>query len=278
MKNWKKYMNTPHWSPQIPPGDYIVYISDILTAKVILHISGGYVLSNSRILQLSEDTPLQITAVKSCGDTEQMEIQLSGYNNMTRVHCIITSLCAPCKYPDVIDFISLSNSIYTSTTKRNAEFLYILNRNRNNLFSPPQAIIDSINEPSPKQIMHQQAIFKSRCDNILQESFTSNVEFLSQPSLMFSNLKCNSETGIVIIPKFKKSDFRCLQIIATDDDNTALLNYIINKGAPIVNGPKSDIRLSNQTGFDPKKHYSPVRKIQCLNKSEEYKIIYHLRN
>ncbi len=54
---------------KLPPDDYIVYISDILTSKVILHISEGklfdidcrlgeYVLSNSRILQLSEDNTI----------------------------------------------------------------------------------------------------------------------------------------------------------------------------------------------------------------------------
>eukprot|EP01083_Nonionella_stella_P280997 956133_1 len=302
---------------KLPPGDYKVYIDDILSAQVTLHISGGklfdchlgeYVLSNSRILQLSEDTPLQITNVKSGGDSDNMEIQLNGYNAMTRVHVVVTSLlpvftpyqslCAPIRYPDVIDFVSLSNSVYTPTAKCDPEFLYILNRSRNkkleknpgnNLYlpsmifgkyAPPQEIPIAVNEPTPQQIQKIQAIFKSRYDNILEESFgaanaksddTSNVEFLPQPSLIFSNLRPDKSTGKVSVPDFKKSDFRCIQIIATDDDNTALLNYVINKGAPVGNSmPTSDIRLS--PGFDPKKHYSPVRKIQCLNKDEDYKV------
>ena len=300
---------------KLPPGDYIVYIDDILSAKVDLHVSGGkmfdchlgnYVLSNSRILQLSEDTPLQITNVKSGGDSDNMEIQLNGYNSMTRCHVIVTSLlpvftpyqslCAPIRYPDVIDFVTLSNSTYTKTQKCDAEFMYILGRNKkktekyngNQLYAPslifgkyaaPQDIRNVANEPSPVQLEKIQAIFKSRYENILEESFaaqfgkcddTSNVEFLPQPSLVFSNLKPNDK-GVIAVPDFKKSEFRCVQIIATDDDNTALLNYVLNNGAPIGNKmPTSDIRLN--PGFDPKKHYSPQRKIVCLNKDESLTI------
>eukprot|EP00486_Rosalina_sp_Unknown_P013750 CAMPEP_0201592464 /NCGR_PEP_ID=MMETSP0190_2-20130828/190352_1 /ASSEMBLY_ACC=CAM_ASM_000263 /TAXON_ID=37353 /ORGANISM="Rosalina sp." /LENGTH=1532 /DNA_ID=CAMNT_0048051251 /DNA_START=647 /DNA_END=5242 /DNA_ORIENTATION=- len=310
-----KYENGYVVIEKLPPGDYIVYIDDILSAKINLHISGGklfdchlgnYVLSNSRILQLSEDTPLQITNVKSGGDSDNMAIQLNGYNKMTRCHIIVTSLlpvftpyqslCAPIRYPDVIDFVTLSNSQYTKTAKCDAEFMYILNRgkkktekvNGNQLYQPslimgkyaaPQDIPNVANEPSPKQLEKIQAIFKSRYDNILEESFasefrksddTSNVEFLPQPSLVFSNLKPDDK-GIVNVPDFKKSEFRCVQIIATDDDNTALLNYVLNKGAPIGNDmPTSDIRLN--PGFDPKSHYSPQRKIICLNKEESYTI------
>ena len=72
---------------KLPPGDYVVYIDDVLSAKVALHVSEGtefechlgkYILSNSRILQLSEDAPLQI--------------KLDGFNAMTRCHVVVTSL------------------------------------------------------------------------------------------------------------------------------------------------------------------------------------------
>ena len=53
-------------------------------------------------------------------------------------------------------------------------------------------------------------------------------------------------------------------MIATDDDNTALFNYVPAKGSAVGRAsPTADIRLA--PGFDPAKHYSPCRKIQCLN-------------
>ncbi len=83
---------------KLPPGDYKVYIDDILSAQVTLHISGGklfdchlgeYVLSNSRILQLSEDTPLQITNVKSGGDSDNMEVKLKYFQFETEFYRFI---------------------------------------------------------------------------------------------------------------------------------------------------------------------------------------------
>eukprot|EP01083_Nonionella_stella_P016822 46962_1 len=313
-----KYANGYVLIEGLQPGDYVVYINDILSSVTNVHISSGksfechlgdYVLSNSRILQLSEDTPLQIVNVDAGDDAKQMEITLQGHNDMTRCHVIITSLlpcftpyqslCAPIRYPDVIDFVSNNKSSYSEQSKCDAEFMYILNRNKskklekvngNMLYTPsllfgkyaaPQLVKELQHEPIPKAVEKTQAIFKLRYDNVLEDSFgvdvgykcedTSNVEFLSQCSLVFSNLKPDKATGVVQVPAFKQSQFRCVQIIATDDDNTALLNYTLSGGAPIGNDMSTaDIRLS--PGFDDKKHYSPQRKIVCLNKGESYAI------
>jgi len=300
---------------KLPPGDYTVFIDDVLSARVALHVSAGtsfscplgdYVLSNSRILQLSEDTPLQITGVKQAKDGDDVEVALSGYNSATRVHVVVTSLlpvftpyqmlCAPMRYPDVIDFVTLSNSTYTEAAQCDAELMYILGRGKKNTakyngntlykpslvfgkYAPPQQSVAVVSEPSPTQLQKMQAIFKRRYANELLAPFasargrsedTSNVEFLPQPSLVFSNLKPD-ENGIVAVPSFKGDAFRCVQVIAADDDNTALYNYVPAKGAAIGQAmPTADIRLS--PGFDPAKHYSPCRKICCLSQGEEYKV------
>jgi len=302
---------------KLPPGDYCVYIEDVLSATVNLHISGGavfdchlgqYVLSNSRILQLSEETPLQIVDVNPGGDAEDMKITLSGFNNKTRCHVIVTSLLptftayaslsAPIRYPDVIDFVSLATSTYTQTAKCDAEFMYILNRNKkkferyngNNLYAPsllfgrlapPQAQPIAAQEPTPPPAQHVHSLFKSRYDDVLQESFaadianaidTSNVEFLPQSSLVFSNLRPDAQ-GVIAVPHFKKTDFRCVQIIATDDDNTALLNHVLSNAAPIgADMPTTDVRLNDTAAFPANKHFSPQRKIVCLNQGESRQI------
>ena len=53
---------------------------------------GGYVLSNSRFLQLSPNTPLQIRAVKLAKVGDDVEVTLSGDNDRTRVHVVVSSL------------------------------------------------------------------------------------------------------------------------------------------------------------------------------------------
>jgi len=301
---------------KLPPGDYTVFIDDVLSARVALHVSAGtdfscplgeYVLSNSRILQLSEDTPLQITGVAQAKDGEEVTVSLSGYNDKTRVHVIVTSLlpvftpyqmlCAPMRYPDVIDFVTLSNSTYSLSAQCDAELMYILGRAKKNAakyngntlykpsmvfgkYAPPQQSVSVVSEPSPTTFQKMQAIFKRRYANELMAPFastngrsedTSNVEFLPQPSLVFSNLRPDPETGVVAVPSFNGMAFRCVQVIAADDDNTALFNFVPAKGAAIGRAmPTADIRLA--PGFDPTKHYSPCRKICCLSQAEEYKV------
>ena len=53
-----------------------------------------YIYIILEILQLSEDTPLHITSVKSDidRDSDNMQIQSNGSNSMTRCHIIATSL------------------------------------------------------------------------------------------------------------------------------------------------------------------------------------------
>lgn len=301
---------------KLPPGDYIVFIDDVLSARVQLHVSAGtdfscplgdYVLSNSRILQLSQDTPLQITSVKPAKDGDDVEVRLSGASECTRVHVVVSSLlpaftpyqllCAPMRYPDVVDFVTLSNSEYTATARCDEELMYILSRVKKNAvkyngntlykpslvfgkYAPPQQTVNVVSEPSPKQLDKMQAIFKRRYASALEAPFasargrsedTSNVEFLAQPSLVFANLKPDAATGVVAVPSFKAEQFRCVQVIATDDDNTALFNYVPAKGSAVGRAsPTADIRLA--PGFDPAKHYSPCRKIQCLSQGEAYAV------
>lgn len=256
-----------------------------------------YILGNSRILQLSNETPLQINEVQAPEDGP-VTIKLSGYNAMTRCHVICTSLlpvftpyqslCAPTRYPDVIDFETISNSQYAPTTKCDEEFMYILNRSKKSTvkyngnllykpslilgkYAPPQMTSKVVSEPSPRAMNRIQAVFGKRYNNNLEAAFKSealkcedsaSVEFLPQPSMVFTNLRPD-ENGVVTVPHFKKNEFRCVQVIAADDENTALMNHVLGGGAVV--GPDmatNDVRLA--PGFEPTKHYSPCRKIQCL--------------
>ena len=240
---------------------------------------GDYVLSNSRILQLSQDT-LQITSVKQAKDGDDVEVRLSRASECTRVHVVVSSLlpaftpyqllCAPMRYPDVVDFVTLSNSEYTATARCDGELMYMLSRVKKNAvkyngntlykpslvfgkYAPPQQTVNVVSEPSPKRLDKMHAIFKRRYASALEAPFasargrsedTSNVEFLAQPSLVFANLKPDAATGVVA------EQFRCVQVIATDDDNTALFNYVPAKGAAVGRAmPTADIRLA--PGFDP---------------------------
>ena len=102
---------------------------------------GDCVLSNSRILHLSQDT-LQITSVKQAKDGDDVEVRLSRASECTRVHVVVSSLlpaftpyqllCAPMRYPDVVDFVTLSNSEYTATARCDEELMYILSRVKKN--------------------------------------------------------------------------------------------------------------------------------------------------
>ena len=194
---------------KLPPGDYIVFIDDVLSARVQLHVSAGtdfscplgdYVLSNSRILQLSQDTPLQITSVKPAKDGDDVEVRLSGASECTRVHVVVSSLlpaftpyqllCAPMRYPDVVDFVTLSNSEYTATARCDEELMYILSRVKKNAvkyngntlykpslvfgkYAPPQQTVNVVSEPSPKRLDKMHAIFKRRYASALEAPFAS---------------------------------------------------------------------------------------------------------
>ena len=100
--------------------------SRCVTATVSTNADGLFELGKlpgvtSVCVKLANSAGLQITSVKPAKDGDDVEVQLSGANERTHVHVVLSSLlpayttyqllCAPMRFPDVVDFVTLPQAV-----------------------------------------------------------------------------------------------------------------------------------------------------------------------
>jgi len=297
----------------LPVGDFVAHLRDIQCIDVIISVGSGskvtagscdFVVSNSRVVELSEDMPLQIIQIK--GNREQgYRCQLQGYGDDTRVHIVSThlvprytsfsALACPMVKPNVSDIVEVWNE-YGTQMDLSEEFVYV-NARRLNLGKrdgdklgvqlPCPSVVQSPmtcnnpitpeqkRAPTPPPKEKPQSRQKGRYERIAETVLgadirttkdTCNLEWLAEPSMVIQNLTPDS-TGWVQIPINNNvmNSQNLLQIIATDDNNISLRNVIL----PTIESTSKfkDCRLMD--GLNPKAHLAEIREVLFKWKNDD---------
>jgi len=269
-------------------------------AECDIYVSRGKTLGNhsitqNRIVELSEEKPLQITKVDGSRSSGYV-CNLDGINEGTRVHVFASHLVprfnsysflvSPEILPSVVDF-SAYPAAYGEMESVSSEFKYISarkgakkfsgnNLDRPTLLSKRWTTAGPLKQRRPpmdyeEDEVHVVGQMRNRYDkkavvstSIPKVQFdSSNLEFLSETSNVLQNLKPSAD-GTLKIPADAVSPFHnVIQIIAVDADNTCLRNVIL---PPPTVGKKTelsqdykDVRLTN--GLDPAVHWTERREI-----------------
>lgn len=300
----------------LPEGDFIAHLRDNQSIDVLISVGTGtkiqagssdYVVSDARVVELSEDMPLQITLVKGNRD-QGYRCQLQGYGPDTRVHIVsshlvprytsFSSLACPMINPNVNDLQEVFNE-YGTQVDLAEEFVYV-NARRLNLDkrggdklgvqlpcpslvqtpitcdNPIKAELRKAATPPPALEVHsrQKGRYERKALTVLgadikKTTDTCNLEWLAAPSTVVENLVPDS-TGWVQIPMNSVlSSQNLLQIIATDDNNISLRNVIL----PTVESTSKlqDCRLLD--GLDPETHYCEIREVLFKQAGESINIL-----
>lgn len=285
----------------LPGGIFQAFVRDTQTADILIHVSKGdtfdnHVVSKNRIIELSEERPLQITEVKGTRQ-EGFRVSLQGTNEGTRVHIFSTHLvprfscysflASPEIPPSVIDYQAYPG-LYGEIETVSKEFQYIASRKNATKFSgnllerpsllnkrwttagpvkqrrPPMAeykdeveFVEAMVERIKKKATYDPTLQKIQFDS-------SNLEFLSQASSVACNLPVDRNGSVTIEPDLISPFHNILQIVAVDDDNTCLRNVILqdNDGESY-----RDVRLTNV--LDPEVHWTERREILELREPGE---------
>jgi len=298
----------------LPAGDYILYIRDNQSMQVEIAISEGfeveselgtYVIGKNRVLQLSEDEPLQI--VSANGDRRSgFQIKLAGYNDMTRVHIVCCShnpifnlygfLASPVCPPSALDFSS-PPSKYLASRQLDDEYNYIMQRKHdrntkkigNMLLRPTMLTNRWTSQPVPKRSSDPKSYKKPPVDdtNMAKQALRNKVdlgsaqkrregdpavlEFLGEASYVYANRPVNEDGTVDIPAELLSQNHNIMQILAVDDDNTCLRNVTLEQTDENADLKSNDVRLGDS--LMPEKHFTEVRRIICLpNKGDDYTI------
>jgi len=299
----------------LPVGDFVAHIRDIQSIDVLISVGNGskisaggsnFFISNSRVVELSEDMPLQITVVKGSRDNGY-RCQLQGCNDTTRVHIVSThlvprytsfsALASPIVRPNVSDLQEVWNE-YGTQIKLAEEFVYV-NARRLNLDqrggdklgvqlpcpsmvqtpitcdNPITAKLKKAPTPPPAPECHsrQKGRYERKAETVLGATVKAtkdscNLEWLATPSTVLQNLVPDS-TGWVQIPMASiMNSQNLLQIIATDDNNISLRNVILPTVESI--SKLKDCRLMD--GLDPESHLAEIREVLFKQAGEQMDI------
>jgi len=288
----------------LPVGDFVAHLRDIQDLDVRIAVGGGtrhacggveHMVSSSRVVELSEDMPLQITHVKGNRD-KGYRVQLQGINENTRVHILSTylvprytsfsSLASPMVRPSVADVDDLWNQFGTQQNLAE-EFIYVSTR-RDNLEArgreklgvqlPTASVLQTKStqrnpikplprpERPPPVIAPPESRQRQRYDRKARKVLgsedkrtadSSNLEWLSAPSSVLPNETPDAQGWVTIPMSSVMSAQNLLQIIATDDNNISLRNVILPTTP--TGGQFKDCRLNNP--LNPKQHLAEIREI-----------------
>jgi hypothetical protein len=295
----------------LPAGDFICHIRDVQNADINICIStgltldtglGSYVISENRVLGISEDMPLNIIDVIG-NRKEGYTVKLQGVNELTRVHLVAVVnvpafnlfgfLSSPNAPPTYIEF-EQPVSAYLPATALASEYNYIINRK-----SSPQSFGNLLPRPTlaahlwsaqnapirtkdPKKYVADREVinkmkskYAANLDNFgvaakRKEGDSTSLEFLGVSSKVIFNIRpeIDGDVATISIPKdFYSHEHNLVQVLAVDDDNTALRNVILEEHVDPIQ--RTDVRLN--PGLDSSKHYAETRKVVCLRSpGDEY--------
>ena len=283
----------------LPAGTYDLLIkeSDIGIKLIVAKgkLQNRHFLSNSRSIEQRNPDPLQISNI----DTGKNKLKISLVNNsdFTRVHVVaarftpdysIFSSIGGVYFPEPEEKnMSFPTSLYHSGRNMGDEVSYILNRKYSrkypgNMLKRPALLLNPMSLQKTEtgkniaglgdQLMSRRepeqmatAKHKAKKSHIKREKSFANLDFLANPSILFSNLRPDSD-GTITLDMESLSNHNEIHIVAIDPLNTVYRKVSLLEGKM----PLNDLRLKNT--LNPEIHYTGQKQISIVNKGTDFTI------
>lgn len=280
----------------LPAGDYELYLKQ-LQRNIQLKIADGrsvdgYVVSQRRGLPAYNSQALQVTDVTVTADNSAMVIKLANHGQRTRVHVLAGRFLPEFKpfnefaalegpsYPEI--YLTAPVSRYLSGRNIGDEYRYILERRYakifpGNMLKRPGLLLNPWSlrktdtgtrdaseggawggapESAPQSSAAEKKLKRQSQQQAATDGF-ARYDFLSEPSLLFANLRPDSEGNVLVDLKGLKS-LHNLQIVAVDGFDVACGDVSL----PEVAATHRDLRLSQ--ALAPDGHFSQQKNISVL--------------
>ena len=281
----------------LPAGDFELLIKESGTHIVIQVSAGeardGYVLSDHRLLQIKNPSPLQIVSVEP--GVENIKVQLANSNKFARVHVlgnrmvpaygIMDSLSVAFDEPTAIT-LGKGDSFYLSGRNIGDEYRYIFDRKYaqkfpGNMLKRPSLLLNpwalrktdtGIAEGEGggtfgnrggggRKIMVKRHGGSKATEG--EFGVFANLDFLASPAIVLSNLKPDAN-GIVTIARKDLAGLQQIRVLAVDLENTVYREIAL----PEVKFERQDLRLNN--GLDSKTHYTEQKQISIIDAGKDF--------
>lgn len=261
----------------------------------------GYALSKSRHLQLSDPSPLHLGSIEREGD--KLFIKVSNADEFTRVHLVATrflpefdpykSLKREIEMPLFRITRGSNQSLYLSGRDIGEEYRYILDRRSltrypGNMLERPGLLLNpwELNETSTERDEAEAGDAYKKGADMKAESRTApgtamdrapveepfvavspSLQFLSQPSLVLSNLE-PGEDGIIEVDGSLLDGRQHVHVVALNATTSTSRQFVAP--APEEAVPFRDLRLTES--LDNKKSFTQQRKVTLLETGESLRI------
>lgn len=280
----------------LAPGDYDLRVKDA-DRSIRLRITEGraegpYLVSSSRLFQVRNSRPLQITGIEDNGD--ELRIDLEGATDAARVHIYATRYqptFSPFSSMNLPDFellrwrpVARGDSYYLSGRKIGDEYRYILERKYarkfpgNMLDRPPLLLnpwevrsTETTTQQAREGEVWQRSAEPPALKRELSASFArlpappssfANLDFLPEGSVVLLNLRPDGE-GRVTLDKSSLGDHQQIHILAVDPFNTVYRQHL---SKPPALSPR-ELRLAE--ALDAREDYGEQRLVSLLEAGQE---------
>jgi hypothetical protein len=278
-------------------GDYDLLLKETGN-RITLRLTGGEVregwaLSSYRQLEVRNPNQLQITAVDVGNDA--ISIRLTNATKFTRIHIAATRfspLYAMAKFlrqpPAEAPHLLISPkpySEYEAGREMGSEQRYILDRKYaakfpGNMLTRPELLLN------PWAMQTTEGVVSGRgygigggmgggvgrgsgglnssvsTGTVLSDSLGSNLDFLSDSSVVLTNLRPDGE--VLRIDRKSLGNHQHIHILAVDPENTVYRSISLPETPPAYR----DLRLAH--GLDPSKHFAERDKISIIEKNAAF--------
>jgi hypothetical protein len=280
-------------------GDYDLLLKETGT-RLTLRLSGGelregWELSSYRQLEVRNPNPLQITAVEAGNDS--INIRLANTTKFTRIHiaatrflplyAMATALGKPPAGEPRLILRPRPFSEYGPGREIGSEQRYILERKYatkfpGNMLRKPELLLNPWTiQPTGAGSgmgggigggmgggigggMGQRSVQSS--SQILPSELISNLDFLSESSVVLTNLRPDGE--VLRIDRKTLGNHQHIHILAVDPENTVYRSISLPEQPPAYR----DLRLAH--GLDPSKRFAERDKISIIEKDETFTLVH----
>lgn len=287
----------------LPPGDYELFLKEDATKINICLTDGetedGFVISKSRILETKNESPLQISDIRT--DDSFVRIELGNFSEFSRVHVFATRFEPEFSAFDKLVRSDLAEPYQIRQTEPESQYIagrnigdeyrYILERKYakkfpGNMLNRPELLLNPWNirktetatdeakageayaaratAPFPQTAMRE-ASSDVTDSELAGVKLSSNLDFLARASAVLVNLKPD-ENGVISIDRKLLGNHQQLHVLAADLSDTVCREVSL----PEMEMKTRDLRLARS--FDAEKHLTEQKLISLISPKETFRI------
>jgi hypothetical protein len=256
----------------------------------------GMVLGANRHLELRGSEALQIVSVQT--DKDALQIQLHHATKFSRVHVFATRFQPEndsfANFARVVDpdpyrvILGKTDARYVSGRNIGDEYRYIIDRKfahkypgvmleRPSLLLNPWSVRTTqtgqqqaqaggdfaASPPAPRSEALMEQLAASEAAGAIAPPLTSNLDFLTEPTTILSNLEPD-EKGLVSVPLSQLGSHQYVHVVAVDPVSTVYRSVSLAEKSTKFR----DLRLAS--GLDPKQHFTQQKRISIVKQSEVF--------